>query len=343
MCLYATIWKNFGGSLEVKRSKLQHIADFLRRWGSRHPIPVHIVEALGRHKRLSRVWILTPCCGTRDQFEALESLSGSSKINAITVSIDWTDWPSLLPSLSTQEIAEQFQIDRALGFKKLITSLPKLQSLELHIDTRYFDFHQNVLLSKFLEFESLPRVSRLTLHGWSIAHVGPNTLQRRLDPSILQELNIIETLEIDRLFEALVRHGTQLKRLSVQIASALRRRVPTGATRWPAFEAFLNQQKALEELFLVSCRVKTEVALGCALNNKATLKKLGVHRHDRDPDGFDVNVKVSFSPKDLDKIRLECGALELLEMDMPLKELTAVSIWYFSFTSKQRLLHMGSA
>ena len=142
------------GGIQVSRPKsisptFRHIADCSHRWGSRHPIPTHIIEALGRHERLRRVWILTSCCGTKDQFEALESLSGSSKISAITISVDWTKWSSILPSLSTQEIAERFQIDRALGFKKLITSLPKLQSLELYIDIPFFDFHQQALLSKF--------------------------------------------------------------------------------------------------------------------------------------------------------------------------------------------------
>ena len=169
-------------------------------------------------------------------------------------------------------------------------------------------------------------MSKLKLHGWSFAHVGPNTLQRRIDPSILQELCITATLEIDRLFEVLLNHGTQLKRLGVQIASALRRHVPAGASRWPAFEAFLSQQKELEELFLVSCRVNMEVAVGCALNKKATLKKLGVHRHDLDPSDRCDNFKVSFIPADLDKIRLECGALEFFAMDMALEEVIAVSI-----------------
>ena len=233
------------------------------------------------------------------------------------------------------------QIDRALGFKKLITSLPNLQSLELNIDVRGFDFHQHALLSSFLDFESFPRVSKLTLYGWSFAHVGPNTLQRRLDPSILQELDVTAVQEVDQLFEVLVSHGTQLKRLKVQIPSALRRNVRAGASCWPAFEAFLSQQRALEELFLVSCRVNMEVAVGCVLNNKATLKKLGVHRHDRDPSAFCLNFKVSFSLANLDKIRLDCGALELLAIDMSLEELNAVSILSFSLASKQRLPHMG--
>ena len=173
-------------------------------------------------------------------------------------------------------------------------------------------------------------MSKLTLHGWSFAHVGPNTLQRRLDPSVLQELRITAVLEIDQLFEVLVSHGTQLKRLSVQVASAFRRRIPAGATRWPAFEAFLNQQKALEELFLVSCRVNMDVTVGCVLNNKATLKKLGVHRHDRDPYDLKPYFKVSFSPANLDKICRECEALEMLAMDMPLEELVTVGFLHFS-------------
>ena len=183
----------------------------------------------------------------------MEKLKESSNASELTIFLDWAgNWEALHPGLSTEELSERFQVDRALGFKSLITCYPKLNYLELRIP---FESHREIVHGPhgFLGFESFPSVPELCLKGWSFVQSGPNTLQQRLDPSILQDLNLNNVFEIDNLFDVLLWNQTQLKRLSVRQTFGRRLRVPVGADRWPALVTFLVQQSSLEDLCLYQC------------------------------------------------------------------------------------------
>ena len=235
-------------------------------------------------------------------------------------------WSKLYPLVPQSDLDERFRFDRALLFKNLIKNLPRLECLE-------FDFDWNLparmmIPVDFLEFDSFPDVGSLILDNWPFGHFGPNSLQSRFRPAVLQKLSLFNSFDIDNLFEILVRNDTQLKLLVVKYVCR-RHTYPLHQTidPWPEFTTFLLQQRSIEELGLNECEMRKAPMVRCALENGASLKSLDIHFHER-PWLRNVQrrqIGPWFDYQLLEGIRIGCGALEKLEIDLPLEELIAVS------------------
>ena len=256
--------------------------------------------------------------GTRDEAEVFKMLQGSTKVTGIEVHHN-----SVVPQ---NELDEQFRFDGALLFKNLISNLPRLEFLAFH-----FDWHlpgDTMIPVDIVEFDSFPDVASLTLDHWPFGHFVPNPLQSRFRPAVLQKLSLFNSFDIDNLFEILVRNDTQLKLLVVKYVGRPSNSPPLQTIdAWPELTTFLLQQRSIEELGLNECEMRKDPIVRYALENGASLKSLDIHFHERP---WLCNVQHRHTAPSLDYqflegIRTGCGALEKLEIDMPLEELIAVS------------------
>ena len=295
-------------------------------------MPTHIIRALHKQPRLDKFSLNATCSGTREEIEALKMLEGSTKVVELTIhtgSVD--DWTKVFPRTSLDELNAKFSSDRVLLSKDLIVRLPRLRYLKLEVDylaeghTDPSDFH---------DIKSFPEVNELYLDGWLFHKVtGPNALENRICPAVLQKLSVYCVPQIDRLFNILVRHNVQLKSLTVLYPYALETNaLAVGAHRWPAFANFLLQQRSLEELTLYQCEMQTIAIHRCLLYNKASLNSLQLHQHEYEPAvpyKVEGTFKASVPSGTLRRIRNTCQVLGTLGIDLPILELIAVSFISF--------------
>ena len=271
------------------------------------------------------------CCGTRDEAEVFNMLQGSSKVTGIEIHHGWVSvWSDLYPHVPQSDLDERYKIDRALLFRRLISSLPRLEYLE-------FDFDRNLparaVPLSITSFDSFPDVASLTLDMWPFGRLGPNSLQARFRPTVLQELYVFNSYDIDNLFEILVRSGIQLKLLLVKYTRRQRPLVHPlplhpAVNSWHDFTQFLFQQNSLEVLVLDECDMRTNPIVNCAFKCRASLKSLDLHFHERYPKPhvpYYEEIIPSLGHEQLGFIKAVCHALEKLTIDMPLEQLVSVS------------------
>ena len=253
-------------------------------------------------------------------------LRGSTKVTDLEIFHGWARvWSDVYPHVAQSDLDEQFKIDRALLFRKLITSLPRLNYLKFDFD-KTMEFYE--LPSDITEFDSFPDVANLALNMWPFDKLGPKSLQTQFRPTVLQKLRIFNAFDIDDLFEILVRSGIQLKHLLVMFAKRDEPPQHPTVSTWPEFTTFLLQQTYIEELLLAKCEMRTVPIITCALQNGASLKTLSLHMYERCT-GPRVEYYEDFRPslehQPLEQIQISCDVLEKLRIDMPLEELVAVS------------------
>lgn len=291
-------------------------------------MPTHIIRALHKQPRLDKFSLNATCSGTREEIEALKMLEGSTKVVELKIHTGWVeDWTKLFPRTPLDELNANFSSDRVLLSKDLIVRLPRLRYLKLDFDLLA---EGNTDPSDFHSIKSFPEVNELYLDGWLFHKVtGPNALENRICPAVLQKLSVCHVPQIDRLFNILVRHNVQLKSLKISFPYALDpNALAVGAHRWPAFASFLLQQRSLEELTLYQCEMQTIAIHRCLLYNKASLNWLQLHRHECKPE-LPYKIKGTFNASvpsgTLRRIRNTCQVLDTLGIDLPILELIAVS------------------
>lgn len=292
-------------------------------------MPTHIIRALHKQPRLNKSWCLATCCGNREETEALKVLEGSMKVDELSIHTGWAeDWTKLYPRMPLDELNAKFSFDRVLLFKELIVRLPRLRFLELGYDL----FGEGYATpSDLFDFESFPEVNELYISGWILGKVtGPNALENRICPAVLQKLSLHHTPNMDHLFNILVWHNVQLKSLKILWPYSFdSNALAVGAHRWPALARFLLQQRSLEELTLNQCEMQTTTIHRCLLYNKASLKYLHLHLHECELE-LAYQVKGTFNASvpsgTLRCIRNTCQVLGTLKIDLPILELVAVSL-----------------
>ena len=257
-------------------------------------------------------------------------LQGSTKVTGIDILHGWDSvWSRRYPHVPQSDLDERFKIDRALLFKQVISSLPRLEFLRFRFDG---NINRRRLPFALTEFDSLPDVPSLLLSGWPFQRLGANSLQTKIRPTVLQKLRLFNVCDIDNLFEVLVRNDIQLKQLLVQWAWRQDLQIfpqhPV-VNPWPELTTFLLQQRSIEELALSGCEMRTAPIFRCATQNGASLKSLQLHLHNRPPKrSYPQNlgeIEPSLDYGLLELIRVSCDVLETLRIDMPLEQLVAVS------------------
>lgn len=261
------------------------------------------------------------------------ALQGSNQVVSINIHVGWTpEWSSVYPRVSESELNGRFDVDRALLFKDLIYSLPRLQHLTLGLDT---DSVERPMPSTFFEYESLPEVQELTLSLWSFSRIGPNSLQSQIRPTTLQKLSLVNVWDTNNLFDILAWHDVRLTFLHVRFVWGIL--VPVSG-----FATFLTQQRSLEELVLEECGIGTQPTLGCVQQNKTSLKRLDLHLHEHRPErAGQVTFDASLLSGHLRLIRKTCSALETLSIDLDLQTLLAVSPPLFPYLNLGK--HLSSS
>ena len=297
-------------------------------WHYHYPIPTHIIRALHKQPRLDQFSCIATCCGTREELEALRMLEDSTKVDEFQIHTGWVeDWTKLFPRTPSNELSTKFCSQRVLLSKDVFVRLPRLKYLELNFD---LTAENSTIPFDFLEIKSFPEVTELTINYWVFGYInGPNALENRICPSVLQKLTVVGAFQIDHLFNILAWQNVQLNCLTVMVAQdVLRPALAVGLIRWPAFARFLLQQRSMEELILHQCEIQTSPMLRCLLHNKTSLKTLDLHLHERYPEiegQAKGNFNASIPSGSLRRIRNTCQVLDTLKIDLPILELIAVS------------------